>query len=105
MKSFRSECGLKINKDFERDYGISFFTFESQTCVTLSKSKVSNEIQQLWWNEVDAVNHCDCICYKSYIVPTFGFFFITASFVFFITAIHCIYRLYGLVRNECRTVE
>ena len=38
------------------------FSFESQTCVMLSKSK-SNIIQQLWRNE----GNCNCLCYRSYI--------------------------------------
>ena len=100
-----SECDLQFNKDFEFNHGRSLFTFESQTCVTLSKSKESNEIQQLWWNEIDVVNHCDCICYKPYIFTTFAFLFSFACFFFFITTANFTLRFYKRLKTVCCYVE
>ena len=99
------ECDLQFNKDFESNHGRSLFTFESQTCVTLSKSKESNEIQQLWWNEIDVVNHCDCICYKPYIFTTFAFLFSFACFFFFITTANFTFRFYKRLKTVCCYVD
>ena len=59
----------------------NYFSFPSQTCVTLFKSNETNRLSQILSNEHGSNKQCNCICYQNFIIISYTPFIMLSLFV------------------------